>query len=103
VGSFKVKLVGWFVVLALLPLAVAFFGYESLANRSENRRADAALQAALRAAIAGYSARLDAASAAADRLASNPAVQRGLRVRDRTVLATVADGHPNTRITAGHL
>ena len=55
-GSFKLKLVLWFALLALLPLAVAFYGYDSLATRSETRRTDAALESALRSAIAVYAA-----------------------------------------------
>ena len=74
-GSFKFKLVVWFALLALLPLAVAFYGYDTLAKRSETRRADAALQAGLRGAVAGYAGRLDAAGLAAQRLAGDPALQ----------------------------
>ena len=37
-GSFKLKLVMWFALLALLPLAVAFYGYDSLTSRSETGR-----------------------------------------------------------------
>jgi hypothetical protein len=58
--SFKVKLVLWFALLALLPLAVAFYGYDTLAKRSETRRVDAGLQAGLRGAVATYGTRLDA-------------------------------------------
>ena len=36
-GSFKLKLVAWFALLALLPLGVAFYGYDALARRSETR------------------------------------------------------------------
>src|SRR5258707_211934 len=78
-GSFKFKLVLWFALLALLPLAIAFYGYDSLAKRSETRRADAALQAGLRGAVAGYAARLDAAGLAAQQLAAEPKLQRALR------------------------
>ena len=45
--SFKLKLVVWFALLALLPLAVAFYGYDTLAKRSETRRVDAGLTEAL--------------------------------------------------------
>ena len=38
-GSFKFKLVLWFALLALLPLAIAFYGYDSLAKRSEIKAA----------------------------------------------------------------
>ena len=44
-GSFKLKLVLWFALLALLPLAVAFYGYDALSKRSETRRVDAGLEA----------------------------------------------------------
>ncbi len=86
-GSFKVKLVVWFALLALLPLAVAFYGYDTLAHRSETRRADASLEAGLRAAAAGYATRLDDATADARRLAALPEVQAALRTNDRQALA----------------
>jgi diguanylate cyclase (GGDEF)-like protein len=98
-GSFKFKLVLWFALLALVPLAVAYKGYETLANRSETRRADAALEAGLRAAVAGYGSRLEAASAAARSLASDPALQQALRARDRRAVALLARRHPNADIS----
>ena len=36
-GSFKLKLVTWFALLALLPLAVAFYGYDSLTRPERDR------------------------------------------------------------------
>ncbi len=96
-GSFKLKLVLWFALLALLPLAVAFYGYDTLARRSETRRVDAALQAGLRGAVAGYGARLDAAARSATALAADPVLQRALRGGDtatvRRVLSRVPDAH----------
>src|SRR3954469_25466792 len=95
--SFKVKLVLWFALLALLPLAVAFYGYDTLAKRSETRRVDAGLQAGLRAAIAAYGTRLDAAAQSAQQLAADPALQRALRSGNRKaqqrLLARVAGAH----------
>lgn len=93
-GSFKLKLVTWFALLALLPLAVAFYGYDSLTSRSETGRTDAALQAGLRGVVAGYAARLAAATTEARRLAADPALQRALRRHDERALAKVAAGHP---------
>ncbi len=101
VGSFRFKLVAWFALLALLPLAIAFYGYDSLAGRSESRRADASLEAALRVAVWGYSQQLDAAAASAQRLAVDPALQRALRTKDRAELAAIAAAHPLTTIRAG--
>src|SRR5437763_596010 len=67
--SFKVKLVLWFALLAMLPLGVAFYGYDALAKRSETRRVDAGLEAGLRGAVAAYASRLDAAGTAPPGLA----------------------------------
>ena len=63
--SFKLKMVLWFALLALLPLAVAFYGYDTLSKRSETRRVDAGLEAGLRGAVATYGSRLDAAARSA--------------------------------------
>jgi diguanylate cyclase (GGDEF)-like protein len=100
IASFRVKLVVWFGLLALLPLAIAFYGYGRLAQKSETRRADAVLQGELRAALTGYAARLDTAAATAEDLAGRPAVQTALRHRDRAALATALRGHANATATA---
>jgi diguanylate cyclase (GGDEF)-like protein len=100
-GSFKLKLVAWFALLALLPLAVAFYGYDTLTTRSETRRADAVLEAGLRAAVAGYATRLDQASAAARRVAAEPAVQRALRTRDRAAVRRIEAAHPLVTLRIG--
>jgi diguanylate cyclase (GGDEF)-like protein len=99
-GSFKLKLVLWFALVALLPFAVAFYGYNALATRSETRRADAALESSLRSAVAAYGARLDAAGHAAARLAGEPAVQRALRAHDRSALAGLVRGTPGAAADA---
>jgi len=61
VGSFKFKLVIYFLLLSLLPIAAAFWGFASVAGQSETRRVDARLQAGLRASLAGYQEKVDAA------------------------------------------
>ena len=73
IGSFRVKLVVWFGLLALLPLAIAFYGYGRLTTRSETRRADATLQGNLRTALTGYAAQLDAAAGRAARASARTA------------------------------
>src|SRR5258705_13158612 len=100
-GSFKFKLVVWFALLALLPLAVAFYGYDTLAKRSETRRADAALQAGLRGAVAGYAGRLDAAGLAAQKLAADPALQRALRGHDQRTIKTILSRVPGAHLGNG--
>jgi len=100
-GSFKLKLVTWFALLALLPLSVAFYGYDSLTQRSETRRADAALDAGLRGVVAAYSARLNVATAEARRLAADPALQSALRRRDTRALARFAAAHRDAHVAFG--
>ncbi|MDX6475020.1 MAG: hypothetical protein QOH95_531, partial [Gaiellaceae bacterium] len=100
-GSFKLKLVLWFAVLALLPLAVAFYGYDTLAKRSETRRVDAGLEASLRGAVATYGARLDAAGHSAQQLAADPALQRALRGHDQKTLRKLLGRVPGAHLGAG--
>jgi diguanylate cyclase (GGDEF)-like protein len=95
VGSFKVKLVAYFLLLSLLPLAAAFWGFSTVAARSETRRVDARLQAGLRATLATYQDELRGADAAAQRLARDPSFQRALLQRDRTTLARLLRGEPH--------
>jgi hypothetical protein len=73
VASFKVKLVVYFLLLSLLPLAAAFYGFSTVAARSETRRVDARMQAELRASLAAYQDELAGADDAATDLARNPA------------------------------
>jgi len=89
IRSFKIKLVLWFVFLALLPLAVAFYGYGTVEAKSATERTDAGLESALRAAAADYSTSLEALSARAEQLARAQRVQRALRRRDAAELRAV--------------
>jgi two-component system cell cycle response regulator len=101
VGSFKVKLVAYFLLLSLLPLAAAFWGFSTVAARSETRRVDARLQAGLRATVAAYQEELVAAGTAAARLAREPAFQRALIRRDRAALQRLLQGQPHLSVEAG--
>ena len=81
-GSFKFKLVAYFLLLSLLPIAAAFWGFASVAGQSETRRVDARLQAGLRASLAGYQLKVDAAQSTAETLARNRAFQIDLQRQD---------------------
>ena len=85
-GSFKVKLVVYFLLLSLLPIAAAYWGFTSVAGESETRRVDARLQAGLRAALATYQQRLDTAQSAAESLARIRSFQEDLQTRDSSDL-----------------
>jgi diguanylate cyclase (GGDEF)-like protein len=100
VASFKVKLVAYFLLLSRLPLAAAFWGFSTVAARSETRRVDARLQAGLRAALATYQDELVAADEAAARLARSPAFQRALIHRDRNTLQKLLKRRPHLSVDA---
>jgi len=100
-GSFKVKLVAYFVLLSLLPLAAAFWGFSTVAARAETRRVDARLQAGLRATVAAYQEQLDSAAATAEALAQTPAFGRALVGRDRDALRKLLAGKPNLSVVIG--
>src|SRR4051812_37032615 len=100
-GSFKVKLVAYFLLLSLLPLAAAFWGFSTVAARSETRRVDARLQAGLRAAVATYQDELVAADTDAAELARSAAFQRALVAGDRAGIRRLLSGHPNLSVDAG--
>jgi diguanylate cyclase (GGDEF)-like protein len=102
-GSFRVKLVAYFLLLSLLPLAAAFWGFSTVASRSETRRVDALLQAGLRATTAGYQDELRAADREAAAMSRNPSFQRALMARDRATLQRLLLGHPRLTVVAGEL
>src|SRR5436305_10500509 len=95
VGSFKFKLVVYFLLLSLLPIAAAFWGFASVAGQSETRRVDARLQAGLRASLAGYQERVDAAQSTAAELARNRIFQTDLAGRDAPALTAMLRDAPN--------
>jgi diguanylate cyclase (GGDEF)-like protein len=96
--SFRHKLVLYFSVLALLPLAVTFYGYRTIAVRSKLDQTDARLVAELRAAAAAYDLQARAASESALRLARNSDVQDGIVRGDRVRLEVLAAGTPGATI-----
>jgi len=99
-GSFKLKLVLYFVLLSLLPIAAAFWGFASVAGQSETRRVDARLQAGLRAALAGYQEQVDAAQANAATLARNRAFQLELENNDFPGLSSMLRESNNLYVVA---
>ncbi|MCW2974761.1 MAG: hypothetical protein JWM06_42 [Actinomycetia bacterium] len=103
VGSFKFKLVVYFLLLSLLPIAAAFWGFASVAGQSATRRVDSRLQAGLRASLAGYQEKVDAAQASAARLARNRAFQVELQRRDVAALTAALGKAANVYVVAsGH-
>jgi diguanylate cyclase (GGDEF)-like protein len=99
-ASFKVKLVLYFLLLSLLPLTAAFWGFSTVASHSETNRVDARLQAGMRAGLAAYQQRLDAAHAVASGLAQRRDFQRALERSDRKALARMLRGLHNVQVVS---
>jgi diguanylate cyclase (GGDEF)-like protein len=103
VGSFKVRLAGYFALVALLPFVAAFQGFHSLAGNSEMRRVDAVLQSGLRSAVVAYEDDLGRTQGAATTFANRRDVQRALLMQDRRALARIVGAAPNIRVDTGRL
>ena len=82
-GSFKLKLVAYFSLIALLPFAAAFSGLEAVTDRNETRRVDGMLETSVRAAQAAFVERVAKAESDATRLARDPSFQAALATRNR--------------------
>jgi diguanylate cyclase (GGDEF)-like protein len=100
VGSFKFKLVLYFLLLSLLPIAAAFWGFASVAGQSETRRVDARLQAGLRASLAGYQEKVDAAQTTAETLARDRVFQIDLQQKRSAALVAALREVPNVYVAA---
>jgi len=96
--GFRTKLTAYFVLLSLLPVGAAFWGFSSLAGNNETRQVDAQIETELRRALTTYQAQLDTTQATASRFAGRPDLQRLLERRNRDGLARLLVNHPNVEI-----
>jgi diguanylate cyclase (GGDEF)-like protein len=96
--SFKVKLVGYFLLVSLLPLSAAGWGLHAISARSETRRVDVRLEAGLRAVLAGYRDELSLADRRAKLLAASGPFQEALQRGDRRTLRRLLAGSPGMRL-----
>ena len=97
-GSFKIKLVGTFLALSVVPLAAAFWGFSAVAERSVISGVDDRLEAGLNAALAAFEDERQSAEAAATRLGQDPDFQRALAERDRAAIQAMLPESPPLRI-----
>lgn len=86
-SSFKLRLVLYFLLLSMLPLAAVFWGFKQVVAESETRLVDARLQAGLRAALAAFDEELDRAGRRALVLGRTPGFDRALARGDKRALA----------------
>jgi diguanylate cyclase (GGDEF)-like protein len=96
--SFKLKLVGYFLLVSVLPLGAAGWALHSIERSSETRRVDVRLEAGLRAVLATYKAQLAAADERAHALAANRDLQRALLGGDRRQLRKLVAANPGVRL-----
>ena len=100
-GSFKFRLVTYFLLLSLLPLLAASWAFSEVAARGELGRADARLNAALRVASQAYGDEIaEGAGATVRELARKERVHRALRSGNRGILFRIARETPNTAFFA---
>jgi diguanylate cyclase (GGDEF)-like protein len=96
-ASFKLRLVTYFVLLALVPLLAASWAFSEVATRGELANTDARLNAALRVAVRDYTQQVrDHATSTASSLAHATPVQRALLTRNRAYLVRLSREVPNS-------
>ena len=96
--SFKLKLVGYFLLVSVLPLGAAGLALHSLTVRSESRRVDVRLEAGLRAVLGTYKAQLAGADRRARVLAVDRDLQTALLRDDRARLRTLVAANRGVRL-----
>ena len=102
-SSFKLKLVAYFVLLSLVPLAATYWGFSTVADAGQSRQVTLRQEAGLRAALALYVERADRVQAQAERVARSHPLQRALERRDRRRLRRIVAGKPLYVVGAGGL
>jgi len=100
-GSFKIKLALYFILLTLVPAGAAVWAFSSASAQSEGRRVDTRLEADLRLTLAVYQERVDAAQTEATHLARDPAFQVALQRHDRSALEAILKTKPHLAVHAG--
>jgi diguanylate cyclase (GGDEF)-like protein len=101
-GSFKIRLVTYFLLLALLPLLAASWAFSEVATRGEVGNTDARLNAAVRVAINDYSrrVRVDLARTASS-LAHATTVQQAFLTHNRAALVRLVRTLPDAAFYSG--
>jgi diguanylate cyclase (GGDEF)-like protein len=89
-GSFKLRLVTYFLLLALLPLLAASWAFSEVSTRGEVGNADSRLNAALRVAINDHAGRVADLEAVATSLANATQVQRAFQTHNRSALVRLS-------------
>jgi diguanylate cyclase (GGDEF)-like protein len=94
-SSFKLKLVAYFVLLSLVPMAATYWGFSTAAGAGESRQVALRQEEGLRAALTLYDEQAQRAQARAARVARSRPLQRALERRDRRALQRIVGGEPS--------
>ena len=94
-SSFKFKLVAYFVLLSLVPMAATYWGFSTVAGSGESRQVTLRQEAGLRAALALYAERANRAQEQAEQFARSRPLQRALERSDRRMLRRIVAGEPS--------
>ena len=94
-SSFKLKLVVYFVLLSLVPMAAMYWGFSTVAGAGESRQVTLRQEADLRDAIALYEGQAQHAQTSAERVARSRPLQRALERDDRRALRRILAGKPS--------
>ena len=101
-SSFKLKLVAYFVLLSLVPLAATYWGFSTVAGAGESRQVTLRQQAGLRAALTLYQEREDRAQAVAQQVARSRLLQLALERRDGAALQRILASTPSLYVVGRH-
>ena len=94
-SSFKFKLVAYFVLLSLVPMAATYWGFSTVAGAGESRQVTLRQESGLRAALALYAGRAGRAQEQAEQVARSRSLQRALEGRDLRRLRRIVAGRPS--------
>jgi diguanylate cyclase (GGDEF)-like protein len=102
-SSFKLKLVAYFVLLSLVPLAATYWGFSTVAGSGESRQVSLRQEEGLRAALTLYGEQANRAQERAERVARSRPLQRALERHDRRALRGIVSGTSLYVVGAGAL
>jgi diguanylate cyclase (GGDEF)-like protein len=88
-SSFKLKLVAYFVLLSLVPLAATYWGFSTVAGNGESRQVMLRQQAGLRAALTLFQEQEERAQVTAEQAARSRPLQLALERRDSRALERI--------------
>src|ERR1700749_5001399 len=91
-SSFKLKLVAYFVLLSLVPLAATYWGFSTVAGSGESRQVTLRQEEGLRAVLTLFDEQANRAQAQAERIARSRPLQRALERHDRRALRRIVSG-----------